>query len=65
MSFIEGGTLQAYLDVVPGKKLPVNEVVRIGIELCNVLDYLHTHQPQIIFVSQTVEHYVYPKGKFI
>jgi serine/threonine protein kinase len=25
------------------------EVVHIGIELCNVLEYLHTHQPQIIF----------------
>ncbi len=49
MSFIQGGTLQAYLDAVPGKKLSVPEVVRIGIELCSALDYLHTHQPQIIF----------------
>lgn len=49
MSFIEGGTLQASLDTAPGKRLPVNEVVRIGIELCDVLDYLHTHQPQVIF----------------
>jgi serine/threonine protein kinase len=49
MSFIQGSTLQAYLDAAPGHKLPVNEVVRIGIELCNALDYLHNHQPQIIF----------------
>ena len=49
MSFIQGETLQAYLDKMPDKKLPVEEVVRIGIELCNVLEYLHTHQPQIIF----------------
>lgn len=49
MSFIQGETLQAYLDKMPGKKLPVEEVVRIGIELCNVLECLHTHQPQIIF----------------
>lgn len=49
MSFIEGRTLQAVLDATPGQKLPVNEAVRIGLELCNVLDYLHTHNPQIIF----------------
>ncbi len=49
MSFIQGETLQAYLDKMPDKKLPVEEVVRIGIELCNVLEYLHTHHPQIIF----------------
>lgn len=49
MSFIEGSTVQSALDAAPGNKLPVNEVVRIGIELCNVLDYLHMHQPQIVF----------------
>jgi eukaryotic-like serine/threonine-protein kinase len=49
MSFIEGRTLQAVLDVAPGKKLAISEVVHIGIELCEVLDYLHTHNPQIIF----------------
>lgn len=49
MSFIEGRTLQAVLDAAPEKKLPASEVVRIGIELCEVLDYLHTHNPQIIF----------------
>jgi len=49
MSFIAGGTLQSYLDATPGNKLPVQEVVRIGIDLCTVLDYLHSHQPQIIF----------------
>jgi serine/threonine protein kinase len=49
MSFVPGGTLQSYLDATPGNKLPVQEVIRIGIDLCNVLDYLHTHQPQIIF----------------
>jgi len=49
MSFIEGQNLQAALNAAPGNKLPVNEVVRIGIELCEVLEYLHTHDPQIIF----------------
>jgi serine/threonine protein kinase len=49
MSFIEGRTLQAVLDSAPGKKLPFGEVVRIGIELCEVLKYLHTHNPPVIF----------------
>jgi serine/threonine protein kinase len=49
MSFIEGQNLQSVLNTAPGKRLPVNEVVRIGIELCKVLDYLNTHQPQVIF----------------
>jgi serine/threonine protein kinase len=49
MSFIEGQNLQAALDATPGHKFPVKEVVRIGIELCDVLEYLHTHTPQIIF----------------
>jgi protein kinase-like protein len=64
MSFIEGGTLQAYLDVAQGKKLPVYEVVRIGIELCNVLDYLHTHQPQVIFRDLKPSNIMFtPKGE--
>ncbi|MFL5705816.1 MAG: serine/threonine-protein kinase, partial [Ktedonobacteraceae bacterium] len=64
MSFIEGGTLQAYLDAAPGKKLPINEVVRIGIELCDVLDYLHTHQPQVIFRDLKPSNIMFtPKGQ--
>ncbi len=49
MSFIEGQNLEAILHVTAGKRLPVRDVVRIGIELCEVLDYLHTHEPPIIF----------------
>jgi WD40 repeat protein len=49
MDFIEGETLEDHLCTVPGGYLPVEEVLRIGIELCTVLDYLHTRQPPIIF----------------
>ncbi|MBA2679008.1 MAG: protein kinase [Ktedonobacteraceae bacterium] len=49
MDFIQGDTLQAYLDHAQDKRLPVEECVKIGIELCNVLDYLHAHKPPIIF----------------
>ena len=64
MSFVPGGTLQSYLDAAPGNKLPVHEVVRIGIELCTVLDYLHTHQPQIIFRDlKPLNIMITPKGQ--
>src|SRR5947209_609944 len=49
MDFIEGETLEDHLRTVQGGYLPVEEVLRIGIELCSVLDYLHTRQPPIIF----------------
>ncbi len=49
MSFIEGQNLQTILNATAEKRLPVNEVIRIGMELCDVLEYLHTHEPPIIF----------------
>ena len=48
MDYIEGETLETYLDKMGGK-LPVEKVLNIGIQLCSVLDYLHTRQPAIIF----------------
>lgn len=48
MSFIPGETLLRYLQT-RGGKLPVEEVLHIGIELCEVLAYLHAQQPPIIF----------------
>jgi serine/threonine protein kinase len=49
MDFIEGETLEDYLRKTPGGFLPFTEVLEIGIQLCTVLDYLHTRQPPIIF----------------
>ncbi len=49
MSFIQGETLEEYLNKAKGGKLPVEEVLQIGIQLCKVLGYLHTQQPPIIF----------------
>jgi WD40 repeat protein/tRNA A-37 threonylcarbamoyl transferase component Bud32 len=48
MDFIAGQTLEEYL-AKAGGTLPVQEVLDIGIQLCTVLSYLHTHQPPIIF----------------
>lgn len=49
MDFIEGETLEVHLSKMPGGHLPLEEVLNIGIQLCTVLDYLHTRQPPIIF----------------
>jgi serine/threonine protein kinase len=49
MDFIEGETLDEYLSKVRRGHLSVEGVLYIGIQLCTVLDYLHTQQPPIIF----------------
>ncbi len=49
MDFIEGETLEQYLDKIQGSRLPVEGVLDIGIKLCTVLDYLHTRESPIIF----------------
>ena len=48
MDYIEGETLDSYL-IARGNKLPLTETLTIGMQLCDVLDYLHTRQPPIIF----------------
>lgn len=72
MDYIEGETLEVYLqksvrDPHTGKRhLPVAEVLDTGLQLCAVLDYLHTRQPPIIFrdlkpanVMRTPERHLY------
>ncbi len=66
MDFIEGETLEEHLDKLKDGKLPVEKVLEIGIQLCNVLEYLHLRQPPIIFrdlkpanVMLTVHGHVY------
>ncbi len=59
MDFIEGETLEEYLKNVwaghtQGTQhawfmLPIEKILDIGIQLCSVLDYLHTRQPPIVF----------------
>ncbi len=49
MDFIEGETLEARLSAAPGGRLPVEEGLRLGLQLCEVLEYLHSQQPPIIF----------------
>src|SRR5215469_1296342 len=49
MDFIEGQTLEEYLEQIGGGPLPVDQVIKWGEQLCDVLNYLHTHQPPIVF----------------
>ncbi len=49
MDFIEGETLEDYLQKAKKGYLRVREVLNIGIQLCTVLDYLHIQKQPIIF----------------
>src|SRR5436305_6011923 len=49
MDFIEGQTLEDYLQKANGSPLPFDQVLEWGKQLYDVLDYLHNRQPPIIF----------------
>ncbi|HEY0753439.1 MAG TPA: serine/threonine-protein kinase [Ktedonobacteraceae bacterium] len=49
MDYIHGQTLEEYLQSVPGNGVPIRKAVKIGIQLCKVLEYLHEQKPPIIF----------------
>ncbi len=49
MDFIEGETIEEYLEHIGGGPLPIDVVLKWAEQLCDVLNYLHTHQPPIIF----------------
>src|SRR5438105_1512146 len=49
MDFIDGETLEEYLDKRGHDLLPIERVLDWAEQLCDVLSYLHNHQPPIIF----------------
>src|SRR5207302_4404890 len=49
MDFIAGETLEEYQSKKPNRRLLLSEIFNIGIQLCTVLDYLHSQQPDIFF----------------
>jgi len=49
MDFIAGETLEEYQSKAPNRRLLLSEVLDIGLQLCRVLDYLHSQQPPIVF----------------
>jgi outer membrane protein assembly factor BamB/tRNA A-37 threonylcarbamoyl transferase component Bud32 len=48
MEYIQGKDLEAVMNSIE-QLLPVEQVRKWAIEICDVLHYLHTHQPPIIF----------------
>src|SRR5438270_128453 len=49
MQFIEGETLEEFLEHTGGGPLPVEQVCDWAEQLCDVLSYLHSQQPPIVF----------------
>jgi serine/threonine protein kinase len=49
MDFIEGQTLEEYQIKAGNRRLLLSEVLNVGLQLCTVLEYLHSQQPPIIF----------------
>jgi serine/threonine protein kinase len=49
--FIEGQTLEEYMAQKGGGPLPVDQVVTLAEQLCDIFNYLHSHRPPIIFLG--------------
>ncbi len=49
MDFIEGQTLEEYLNLLAEGRVPVKTALQLGVQLASVLEYLHSRQPPIIF----------------
>lgn len=49
MEFIEGQTLEEIMKATPGDYLPEEQVLNWVAQVCDVLDYLHKHDPPVIF----------------
>jgi eukaryotic-like serine/threonine-protein kinase len=49
LDFIDGETLEDYQSKKANQRLVIDEVFKIGLQLCTVLEYLHAHQPPIVF----------------
>lgn len=49
MDFIDGETLEQYLSRLGPRSLQPGDVISLGLQLCDVLGYLHAREPAIIF----------------
>lgn len=48
MDYLEGITLEQYAQQAPSHRLPLVQALGYGIQLCNVLEYLHSRKPHPI-----------------
>lgn len=49
MDLVEGKTVEELIRLSPQGRLPLEQVLDIAVQLADVLDYLHRHNPPIIF----------------
>jgi serine/threonine-protein kinase len=49
MDFIEGETLEERVEREDGQPLPVDDVLDWAVQLCDVLEYLHSREPPVVF----------------
>jgi len=49
MDFIEGDTLEDHLEKLGNATMPIEKTLGIALQLCAVVEYLHTRQPPIVF----------------
>ncbi len=49
VEFIDGQTLEDYMQRSPTQRVPTDEVIALGIQVCEALTYLHSRQPPVIF----------------
>ncbi len=49
VQFIDGPTLETYVQQRPAQRLALWEVLDIGMQICEVLTYLHSRRPAVIF----------------
>jgi WD40 repeat protein/tRNA A-37 threonylcarbamoyl transferase component Bud32 len=49
MDFIDGETLEEHLEKLGNTRMPIEKTLAISLQLCSVIEYLHTRQPPIIF----------------
>jgi tetratricopeptide (TPR) repeat protein len=65
MDFIEGQTLEEYLEKENGGPVSLEYVLSWAQQLCDVLDYLHNQQPPIIFRDLKPSNVMISGGKHI
>jgi osmoprotectant transport system substrate-binding protein len=59
MDFIEGVTLEHRWETANAEtRLSIDEIIKIGIELCEILNYLHQHRHPIIFTDLKPAHVI-------
>jgi serine/threonine-protein kinase len=49
MDYVEGKTLEERLEQAQGGRLPLDEAMNIVRQLCNVLEFLHSQRPPVVF----------------